>query len=105
MTDKDNFVKDCVLYFSLFATVSLLTSEIGYLPDNFYDSLNSEHVLEFVGITFYLSFFVVGCILSALIGYGFVFLVWRVSLRYIYRKPCRVYPAEESKENKLFSLR
>lgn len=102
MSDEYNPVKYFIFSVILATFTSTVVLQFGVLPVDFYDTLNSAHVLEFIGIAAYLvSLF---CFLWALgcIAHIFVYLVYRVSLRYIYRKPCRVYPAEKEK---LFSLR
>lgn len=80
----------------------------GVETPGFYTSLTTvtqNEILSFIRVVYYLlSTF---CILyiAGLISYGILYLVYRVSLRYIYSKPCRVYPVEKSKDDKLFSLR
>lgn len=66
-----------------------------------FSSIPSEFHFQFVALVFY---YILAFCLSSIImmfGYVAVFLIHRISLRYIYSKPRRVYPVEKQK---FFSL-
>lgn len=66
-----------------------------------FSSIPSEFHFQFVSLVLY---YILAFCLSSIIMmfcYGVVFLIYRISLRYIYSKPRRVYPVEKQK---FFSL-
>lgn len=112
MLSKDNVVS--LLFWSIGVTLIGLTFiEIGspifaYDPNSliaFVDSLEnpemSEYLLHFAFTLLFLSGVVLLPMSIVSVGYTVVWLIHRISLRYIYSKPRRVYPV---KKQKFFSL-
>lgn len=66
---------------------------------------NSEYLIRFVCTLTFLGLIVVISLLFFTIGYYVVWLIYRLSLIRIYRKPRRVYPVEKQKFFSLYWLR
>lgn len=109
MNDDFNPIKHSILF--CFVSGGFLISiflAAGVDTPNFYTSLitvSQDEILSFIRVVYYFLSVLFMLYIAGLISYGIVYLVYRVSLRYIYSKPCRVYCGEKTKEEKLFSLR
>lgn len=107
MNDELYDLKHSISFFTYCIFLCCLFLEAGFInvDSSFFINISQDEVAVFVKPLIYLANFYVVLYLIVFLSFFIVFLVYRVSIRFIYSKPYRVYPVDESKENNLFSLR
>lgn len=88
------------LCLAVYGNLSILSNDKLLLA--FWEQIPPSAYMEFYFIVAMFLAFIAAAVLETLIGYFFVWLVYRFSVQLIYSKPCRIYPVE--KEH-IFTLR